>query len=56
MQHLGAELVGVSRGETEIIVGYEAAEGSCKKRDSLGTVGSPVHLIIKDLGEIRSRL
>ncbi|XP_040839941.1 biogenesis of lysosome-related organelles complex 1 subunit 5 isoform X1 [Ochotona curzoniae] len=46
----------MSGGGTETPVGCEgaAAVGS-KKRDSLGTAGS-AHLIIKDLGEIHSRL
>ncbi|XP_075411396.1 biogenesis of lysosome-related organelles complex 1 subunit 5 [Tenrec ecaudatus] len=30
--------------------------GGVKKRDSVGIPGSPAHLIIKDLGEIHSRL
>ncbi|XP_070371736.1 biogenesis of lysosome-related organelles complex 1 subunit 5 isoform X2 [Equus asinus] len=47
----------MSGGGTETLVGYEAATGGGdKKRDSLGTTGSPAHLIIKDLGEIHSRL
>uniref|UniRef100_A0A9L0R652 Biogenesis of lysosome-related organelles complex 1 subunit 5 n=1 Tax=Equus caballus TaxID=9796 RepID=A0A9L0R652_HORSE len=47
----------MSGGGTETFVGYEAAtSGGDKKRDSLGTTGSPAHLIIKDLGEIHSRL
>lgn len=47
----------MSGGGTETTVGGEAAAGGCeKKRDSLGTAGSPAHLIIKDLGEIHSRL
>uniref|UniRef100_A0A2R8ZVW3 Biogenesis of lysosome-related organelles complex 1 subunit 5 n=1 Tax=Pan paniscus TaxID=9597 RepID=A0A2R8ZVW3_PANPA len=51
-----AELVGMSGGGTETPVGCEAAPGGgSKKRDSLGTAGS-AHLIIKDLGEIHSRL
>ncbi|XP_053442436.1 biogenesis of lysosome-related organelles complex 1 subunit 5-like [Nycticebus coucang] len=38
------------------LVGCETAPGGGhKKRDSLGTAGS-AHLIIKDLGEIHSRL
>nr|XP_031543949.1 biogenesis of lysosome-related organelles complex 1 subunit 5 isoform X2 [Vicugna pacos] len=47
----------MSGGGTETPVGCEAAPGGGgKKRDSLGTTGSPAHLIIKDLGEIHSRL
>ncbi|KAM5269061.1 biogenesis of lysosome-related organelles complex 1 subunit 5 [Hipposideros larvatus] len=47
----------MSGGGTETTVGGEAAAGGGeKKRDSLGTAGSPAHLIIKDLGEIHSRL
>lgn len=47
----------MSGGGSETSVGGEAAAGSGdKKRDSLGTAGSPAHLIIKDLGEIHSRL
>lgn len=43
-----AELVGMSGGGSETSVGGEAAAGSGdKKRDSLGTAGSPAHLIIK---------
>uniref|UniRef100_A0A2I3HIA1 Biogenesis of lysosome-related organelles complex 1 subunit 5 n=1 Tax=Nomascus leucogenys TaxID=61853 RepID=A0A2I3HIA1_NOMLE len=46
----------MSGGGTETSVGCEAAPGGgSKKRDSLGTAGS-AHLIIKDLGEIHSRL
>ncbi|KAG3286465.1 BLOC1S5 [Ictidomys tridecemlineatus] len=45
----------MSGGGTETLVGCEVAPGSGKKRDSLGTAGS-AHLIIKDLGEIHSRL
>ncbi|XP_003927413.1 biogenesis of lysosome-related organelles complex 1 subunit 5 isoform X1 [Saimiri boliviensis] len=46
----------MSGGGTETPVGCEAAPGGGgKKRDSLGTAGS-AHLIIKDLGEIHSRL
>ncbi|XP_048204457.1 biogenesis of lysosome-related organelles complex 1 subunit 5 [Perognathus longimembris pacificus] len=48
----------MSGGGTETPVGRETATGggsSGKKRDSLGTAGS-AHLIIKDLGEIHSRL
>ncbi|XP_024408067.1 biogenesis of lysosome-related organelles complex 1 subunit 5 isoform X2 [Desmodus rotundus] len=50
---------------TETTVSCEAAAGGGgggsggnghKKRDSLGAAGSPAHLIIKDLGEIHSRL
>ncbi|KAF6107636.1 biogenesis of lysosomal organelles complex 1 subunit 5 [Phyllostomus discolor] len=53
---------------TEIAVSCEAVAGGGgggvggnggngnKKRDSLGAAGSPAHLIIKDLGEIHSRL
>ncbi|XP_022427127.1 biogenesis of lysosome-related organelles complex 1 subunit 5 [Delphinapterus leucas] len=52
----------MSGGGTETPVVCEAASGGGggggggKKKDSLGTVGSPAHLIIKDLGEIHSRL
>ncbi|XP_004388995.1 biogenesis of lysosome-related organelles complex 1 subunit 5 [Trichechus manatus latirostris] len=47
----------MSGGGTETPVGCEAAPGGgVKKKDSLGTAGSPAHLIIKDLGEIHSRL
>ncbi|XP_059035202.1 biogenesis of lysosome-related organelles complex 1 subunit 5 isoform X2 [Mustela lutreola] len=47
----------MSGGGTETPVGSEATPGGGdKKKDSLGTVGSPAHLIIKDLGEIHSRL
>ncbi|XP_006888804.1 PREDICTED: biogenesis of lysosome-related organelles complex 1 subunit 5 [Elephantulus edwardii] len=47
----------MSGGGTETPVGCEAAPGGgVKKRDSLGIAGSPTHLIIKDLGEIHSRL
>ncbi|XP_037699618.1 biogenesis of lysosome-related organelles complex 1 subunit 5 [Choloepus didactylus] len=48
----------MSGGGTETQVGCEAAPGGggVKKRDSPGTAGSPAHLIIKDLGEIHSRL
>lgn len=43
-------------GGTETPVACEAAQGGGgKKRDSLGTAGA-AHLIIKDLGEIHSRL
>ncbi|KAM6176217.1 biogenesis of lysosome-related organelles complex 1 subunit 5 [Erethizon dorsatum] len=47
----------MSGGGTETPVGCEAAPGGSggKKRDSLGTASS-THLIIKDLGEIQSRL
>ncbi|XP_017826411.2 biogenesis of lysosome-related organelles complex 1 subunit 5 isoform X6 [Callithrix jacchus] len=46
----------MSGGATETPVGCEAAPGGgSKKRDSLGTASS-AHLIIKDLGEIHSRL
>uniref|UniRef100_A0A8C9UVK9 Biogenesis of lysosome-related organelles complex 1 subunit 5 n=1 Tax=Spermophilus dauricus TaxID=99837 RepID=A0A8C9UVK9_SPEDA len=46
----------MSGGGTETLVGCEVApRGGGKKRDSLGTAGS-THLIIKDLGEIHSRL
>uniref|UniRef100_A0A8D2CYC2 Biogenesis of lysosome-related organelles complex 1 subunit 5 n=1 Tax=Sciurus vulgaris TaxID=55149 RepID=A0A8D2CYC2_SCIVU len=46
----------MSGGGTEAPVGGEVARvAGVKKRDSLGTAGS-AHLIIKDLGEIRSRL
>ncbi|KAI5932286.1 biogenesis of lysosome-related organelles complex 1 subunit 5 [Manis javanica] len=44
-------------GGTETPVSYETSpSGGDKKRDSVGTAGSPAHLIIKDLGEIHSRL
>ncbi|XP_036206123.1 biogenesis of lysosome-related organelles complex 1 subunit 5 isoform X2 [Myotis myotis] len=47
----------MSGGGPEAAVGGEApAAGGNKKKDSLGTAGSPAHLIIKDLGEIHSRL
>ncbi|XP_011365327.1 biogenesis of lysosome-related organelles complex 1 subunit 5 isoform X2 [Pteropus alecto] len=47
----------MSGGGSEMAVGCEAPlGGGDKKRDSLGTAGSPAHLIIKDLGEIHSRL
>ncbi|XP_057556233.1 biogenesis of lysosome-related organelles complex 1 subunit 5 [Hippopotamus amphibius kiboko] len=47
----------MSGGGTETPVGCEAPPGGGgKKKDSLGTAGSPAHLIIKDLGEIHSRL
>ncbi|XP_076999648.1 biogenesis of lysosome-related organelles complex 1 subunit 5 [Tamandua tetradactyla] len=47
----------MSGGATETPGGCEAAPGGgSKKKDSLGTAGSPAHLIIKDLGEIHSRL
>ncbi|XP_032196953.1 biogenesis of lysosome-related organelles complex 1 subunit 5 isoform X2 [Mustela erminea] len=47
----------MSGGGTETPVGSEATPGGGdKKKDSLGTAGSPAHLIIKDLGEIHSRL
>ncbi|XP_073666401.1 biogenesis of lysosome-related organelles complex 1 subunit 5 isoform X2 [Tursiops truncatus] len=49
----------MSGGGTETPVVCEAASGGGgggKKKDSLGTAGSPAHLIIKDLGEIHSRL
>ncbi|XP_061035028.1 biogenesis of lysosome-related organelles complex 1 subunit 5-like isoform X2 [Eubalaena glacialis] len=48
----------MSGGGTEVPVVCEAAPGGGggKKKDSLGTGGSPAHLIIKDLGEIHSRL
>ncbi|CAK6441428.1 unnamed protein product [Pipistrellus nathusii] len=47
----------MSGGGAEAAVGGEApAAGGHKKKDSLGTAGSPAHLIIKDLGEIHSRL
>uniref|UniRef100_A0A5F9CI10 Biogenesis of lysosome-related organelles complex 1 subunit 5 n=1 Tax=Oryctolagus cuniculus TaxID=9986 RepID=A0A5F9CI10_RABIT len=46
----------ISGGGEETPVGCEVPTGGGgKKRDSLGTVGS-AHLIIKDLGEIHSRL
>uniref|UniRef100_A0A8C6GAG6 Biogenesis of lysosome-related organelles complex 1 subunit 5 n=1 Tax=Mus spicilegus TaxID=10103 RepID=A0A8C6GAG6_MUSSI len=44
----------MSGGGTETPVACDAAQGG-KKRDSLGTPGA-AHLIIKDLGEIHSRL
>uniref|UniRef100_A0AAA9S0Q3 Biogenesis of lysosome-related organelles complex 1 subunit 5 n=1 Tax=Bos taurus TaxID=9913 RepID=A0AAA9S0Q3_BOVIN len=49
----------MSGGGTETPVGCEAAQGGGgggKKKDSQGFTGSPAHLIIKDLGEIHSRL
>lgn len=47
-QPRGAELVGMSGGGLETAVGCEATPGGGdKKRDSLGTAGSPAHLIIK---------
>ncbi|XP_043305516.1 biogenesis of lysosome-related organelles complex 1 subunit 5 isoform X2 [Cervus canadensis] len=47
----------MSGGGTETPVGCEPAPGGGgKKKDSLGFAGSPAHLIIKDLGEIHSRL
>uniref|UniRef100_A0A7N5JHM8 Biogenesis of lysosome-related organelles complex 1 subunit 5 n=1 Tax=Ailuropoda melanoleuca TaxID=9646 RepID=A0A7N5JHM8_AILME len=47
----------MSGGGTETPVGCEATPGGGdKKKDSLGTAGSPAHFIIKDLGEIHSRL
>ncbi|CAI9168940.1 unnamed protein product [Rangifer tarandus platyrhynchus] len=47
----------MSGGGTETPAGCEAAPGGGgKKKDSLGFAGSPAHLIIKDLGEIHSRL
>ncbi|XP_016057919.1 PREDICTED: biogenesis of lysosome-related organelles complex 1 subunit 5 isoform X2 [Miniopterus natalensis] len=47
----------MSGGGTETAAASEAAAGGGhRKRDSLGTAGSPAHLIIKDLGEIHSRL
>lgn len=40
----------MSGSGTETLVGCEAAPGSgCGKKDSLGFVGSPAYLIIKDL-------
>lgn len=43
-----AELVGMSGGGTETSAASEAAAGGGhRKRDSLGTAGSPAHLIIK---------
>ncbi|XP_051026157.1 biogenesis of lysosome-related organelles complex 1 subunit 5 [Acomys russatus] len=46
----------MSGGGTETPVACEAAQsGGGKKRESLGTAGA-AHLIIKDLGEIHSRL
>ena len=43
---------------TETLMGCEATlgGGGGKKKDSLGFAGSPAYLIIKDLGEIHSRL
>uniref|UniRef100_A0A452V4D7 Biogenesis of lysosome-related organelles complex 1 subunit 5 n=1 Tax=Ursus maritimus TaxID=29073 RepID=A0A452V4D7_URSMA len=47
----------MSGGGMETPVGCEATPGGGdKKKDSLGTAGSPEHFIIKDLGEIHSRL
>ncbi|XP_006761191.1 PREDICTED: biogenesis of lysosome-related organelles complex 1 subunit 5 isoform X2 [Myotis davidii] len=47
----------MSGGGPEAAVGGEVpVAGGNKKKDSLGTAGSPAHLIIKDLGEIHSRL
>uniref|UniRef100_A0AC11E317 Biogenesis of lysosomal organelles complex 1 subunit 5 n=1 Tax=Ovis aries TaxID=9940 RepID=A0AC11E317_SHEEP len=49
----------MSGGGTETPVGCEAAPGGGgggKKKDSLGFAASPAHLIIRDLGEIHSRL
>uniref|UniRef100_A0A8C2XY49 Biogenesis of lysosome-related organelles complex 1 subunit 5 n=1 Tax=Capra hircus TaxID=9925 RepID=A0A8C2XY49_CAPHI len=51
----------MSGGGTETPVGCEAAPGGSgggggKKKDSLGFAPSPAHLIIRDLGEIHSRL
>ena len=48
----------MSLSGTETLVGCEAAPrgGGGKKKDSLGFAGSPAYLIIKDLGEIHSRL
>uniref|UniRef100_A0A8D0NVK9 Biogenesis of lysosome-related organelles complex 1 subunit 5 n=1 Tax=Sus scrofa TaxID=9823 RepID=A0A8D0NVK9_PIG len=50
----------MSGGGTETPTGCEAPSGAGggggRKRDSLGTTSSPAHLIIKDLGEIHSRL
>ncbi|XP_040099194.1 biogenesis of lysosome-related organelles complex 1 subunit 5-like isoform X2 [Oryx dammah] len=50
----------MSGGGTETPVGCEAAPGGRGggggKKDSLGFAGSPEHLIIRDLGEIHSRL
>ncbi|XP_059966721.1 biogenesis of lysosome-related organelles complex 1 subunit 5 isoform X3 [Mesoplodon densirostris] len=50
----------MSGGGTETPEVCEAAPGGggggSKKKDSLGAAGSPAHLIIKDLGEIHSRL
>ncbi|XP_060045178.1 biogenesis of lysosome-related organelles complex 1 subunit 5 isoform X5 [Erinaceus europaeus] len=46
----------MSGGATETSVSGEAALRGDKKRDPLGNAGSPAHLIIKDLGEIHSRL
>uniref|UniRef100_A0A4W2FKJ8 Biogenesis of lysosome-related organelles complex 1 subunit 5 n=1 Tax=Bos indicus x Bos taurus TaxID=30522 RepID=A0A4W2FKJ8_BOBOX len=42
----------------ELVMDREATCGKSggKKKDLLGTTGSPVHLIIKDLGEIHSSL
>lgn len=53
---IGMKLVGMNGGGMETSVGGEATVGSSdKKRDSLGTVCSPAHLIIKGLGGIQSR-
>uniref|UniRef100_A0A8C6EEA4 Biogenesis of lysosome-related organelles complex 1 subunit 5 n=1 Tax=Moschus moschiferus TaxID=68415 RepID=A0A8C6EEA4_MOSMO len=48
----------MSGGGTETPGGGEAAPGGGggKKKNSLGFAGSPAHLIIKDLGEVHSRL
>ncbi|KAB0372376.1 hypothetical protein FD755_016168 [Muntiacus reevesi] len=47
----------MSSSGAETLVGCEAGTGgSTKKKDSLGFTSSPAHLIIKDLGEIHSRL
>lgn len=54
---IGTELVGMNGGGMETTVGGEATVGSSdKRRDVLGTVCSPAHLIIKGLGGIQSRL
>ncbi|KAM5151509.1 biogenesis of lysosome-related organelles complex 1 subunit 5-like [Callospermophilus lateralis] len=47
----------MSEGGTETLVGCceVVSSGRDKKKDSLGTAGS-AHLIIKDIGEIHSRL
>ncbi|XP_037680231.1 biogenesis of lysosome-related organelles complex 1 subunit 5-like [Choloepus didactylus] len=53
----GAEPIEISGGGMETQVGCGATPGgSGKKRVSPGTVGLQAHLIIRDLGEIHSRL